>query len=102
MKKQKLSPRDLLQKLQEVTQRVNRYAIVLFIAFVAVLYAFLVLRVNNLTNIQPSPDAVNSQVKAAHIPRIDPAVVQQLQSLQDNSVSVQSLFNSARANPFQE
>jgi hypothetical protein len=60
------------------------------------------LRINTLGSTQPSSDAVTSQVQAARIPHIDQSVVRQLQSLQDNSVSVKSLFNQARANPFQE
>ena len=93
---------ELMTKAQDWLQTSRRYSFVSFIILVAALYGFLVLRINSLAGMQPSPDAVNSQVQAAHIPRIDPKVVQQLQSLQDNSVSVQTLFNDARSNPFQE
>jgi hypothetical protein len=64
------------------------------------LYGFLLLRISDLANMQPSQDSVTSQVKAARLPHIDPAVVKQLHSLQDNSVNVQSLFDQVRNNPF--
>jgi len=91
----------LTEKGTLLLQQARRYGLVLFLVFVALIYGFVLLRINSLTNAQPSADAVSSQVKAARIPHIDQSVVQQLQSLQDNSVSVKSLFNQARDNPFQ-
>ncbi len=78
----------------------RRYSLLVFIIFLAGLYGFVLLRIHNLNNAQPSSDAVSSQVKAAHVIHIDQSVVRQLQSLQDNSVSVNSLFDQARSNPF--
>lgn len=99
MKKTDLSA--VLGKLSNLTEQSKRYSIVGFVAFVVILYGFIAFKINTLGNAQPSPDAVNSQVQAAQLPRIDQTVVNQLQSLQDNSVNVQALFNQARQNPFQ-
>jgi hypothetical protein len=99
-----LSPRALIGSLGLLAnrlQRFRRFSFVVFLVFVGLLYGFVYLRINSLDNQQPSPDSVTSQVTAAKVPRIDPAVLQQLQSLQDNSVSVQALFDQARSNPFQ-
>jgi len=101
MKKPDLKTVGLVEKGVAILQRVRRYSLLLFLAFVIVVYGFVLLRINNLSNAQPSEDAINSQVKAASIPHIDPDIVEQLQSLQDNSVSVKTLFNQARKNPFQ-
>ena len=79
----------------------KRYSLIIFIVFVAGLYGFVLIRVNNLTHAQPLATDISEQVKAAAIPHIDQAIVKKLQSLQDNSVSVQSLFDQARSNPFQ-
>ncbi|HVI60700.1 MAG TPA: hypothetical protein VM535_00940 [Candidatus Saccharimonadales bacterium] len=82
-------------------QKVRRYTLPIFLAFVGLIYIFVLFRIHSLTTAQPSESAVNSQVKAAQIPHIEKSVLQQLQSLQDNSVNVQALFNQARSNPFQ-
>lgn len=82
-------------------QALQRYSVVIFIVFVAVLYSFLVLRINTLSSAQPTEEAISSQVKAAKVPHVDEEVVKQLKSLEDNSVSVKTLFNKARNNPFQ-
>jgi len=93
--------RSLLNKIGANVRQVQRYNVIIFIVFVALLYGFVLLRFNSLRSVEPSAADVSGQVKSAHVPRIDPAVVQQLQSLQDNSVSVQALFDQARSNPFQ-
>lgn len=88
-------------KMQIVVRKIRPYRLFIFLAFVGLIYAFLLLQIRSLNNIQPSSDTVTSQVRAARLPHIDQNVVQQLKSLQDNSVSVQALFNQARSNPFQ-
>ena len=100
--KKKFDPRAGLDKLIAQLTILKRYSFLIFIVFVAGLYSFLLFRINGLSSQQPTQDAINSQVKAAAIPHIDQSVVQQLQSLQDNSVSVKALFNDARNNPFKE
>ena len=101
-KKVSLSPREILDKLQGYAKRLQPYSLLVFVVFVAALYGFVLFKIHNFSSAEPTPDAVSSQVKAAQIPKIDPAVISQLQSLQNNSVSVQSLFSQARSNPFQE
>lgn len=74
-----------------------RYRVVLFIVFVAGLSAYLVFQINSAVNVTATEAPA---AKTAKTPRIDTALVQQLQQLQDNSVTVRSLFNEARENPF--
>lgn len=92
---------DLSKQLTAVTGQLRRYWLVLFLVFVVCIYGFVIWRINASLTVQPSPDAVSSQVKANSIPRVDPSVVRQLQTLRDNSVNVQALFDQGRNNPFQ-
>jgi len=101
MSDKKLDIKSAQDNLLIQLNSVKKYAFTAFIVLVAGIYGFLLFRVNTLKNAEPSTSEVTSQVQAARIPHIDSNVVKQLQSLQDNSVSVQSLFNDARSNPFQ-
>lgn len=101
MKKPTFNRQELIDKLVRRLSFVRQYSFVIFIVFVICLYGFLILKVNSLSSAQPRAEDVASQVNAAAIPHIDQSVVKQLQSLQDNSVNVQSLFDQARSNPFQ-
>lgn len=100
MKNQKLNLASLLTTARSLAVKFRRYSFLLFVVFVSVLYSFVVFRVNSLVSTEPSPEAVAGHVKAAQVPKIDETVVKQLKSLEDNSVSVQALFDEARRNPF--
>lgn len=101
MSEKKQSPKILLNKFSESFVKLRPYALPAFLILVGLVYGYLFLRIGTLVNTQPSADAVATQVKTAKIPYIDEKVVDQLQALQDNSVSVQTLFNNQRTNPFQ-
>lgn len=100
--------KDELTRLSKVTavilvwlRKARRYSVMIFVACVLVVYGALLFRIHSLNATQPTADQINSQVKAARVPHIDQTVVRQLQSLEDNSVNVQALFDQARSNPFQ-
>src|SRR4051812_45969164 len=97
-----LNLRELLDKALEQVERAKRYAPILFCVFLALVYGFVVYRVQVLNSSEPSASDVATQSRTASVPHIDPTVLSQLQKLQDNSVSVQTLFNESRSNPFQE
>lgn len=101
MNSKKLDLKSLIAKAGLGVEKVRRFSFILFISFVAILYGFIIFRINSLSNAQPSSESVSSQVKAAQVPHIDKSVVKQIESLNDNSVNVQTLFNKARSNPFQ-
>lgn len=104
MSKQKLDIKSLIPKAIEFLQKLRGYSTIAFLVLVGSLYGFILYRVDTLGSAQPSEDKISSHVKAAHVPHIDQKVVKQLKSLQDNSVSVKSLFDeqAPRSNPFQE
>jgi hypothetical protein len=101
MNKSKLDTKALIDKLLVSLQKLRRYTILAFLVLAAAIYAFIFFRISSLSNAQPTADQVSSQVQASRVLHVDKTVVKQLQSLQDNSVSVKALFDQARTNPFQ-
>ncbi|HET7319961.1 MAG TPA: hypothetical protein VFI84_00065 [Candidatus Saccharimonadales bacterium] len=98
----KLSIKDIPARVTDLLEPVKKYAVILFVIVVAGVYAFLVFRVNGMQSASPSSSGDTQKGTVVATPRIDPGLVNQLQQLQDNSVSVKSLFDEARSNPFQE
>jgi hypothetical protein len=98
----KFSLSDLQDKALDLVEKAKHYAAILFCLFIAILYGFVVYRVQVLNASEPSLADVTTKSQTASVPHIDPVVLKQLQQLQDNSVSVQTLFNEGRSNPFQE
>ena len=101
MKDKKLDIKSLKHKAAGLIATLQRYGLAAFIILVLGIYGFVMMRITTLNAAEPSDDQVTSQVKAVRVPRIDDKVVQQLNSLEDNSVSVKALFDEARSNPFQ-
>lgn len=99
MKNKNLDLKELPAQLGAVFRRLSAYKVFAFFLLVASLYGYIVWRINVLSNAPPTTADDSQVVSQAHI---DQAIIDKLQSLQDNSVSVQSLFDSARQDPFQE
>jgi hypothetical protein len=96
--KKSLDVKDIPAALLTSFHKAGRYAIILFVVFLAVVYGALLYRVNTLSSAEPTEEAVAK----ASTPRIDPDIVNKLLDLRDNSVQVKTLFDEARNNPFQE
>lgn len=90
----------LKSQLVQLISGIGKYRVAIFLLFIVLTYGFVWLKITDYSNSQPSSQQVNNLVQAASIPHIDPTVLKQIQSLQDNSVNVQALFNQARSNPF--
>ena len=93
--------KSLPQLAMEYVSKLARYAPIMFFVLIALVYGFVLVRITMLANAQPTTVDISSEV-AQLTPHIDKNAVQQLQSLEDNSVNVRTLFENARNNPFGE
>lgn len=100
MKNNDISIGSLGKALNDFVNKLGKYAFLLFFIFLAAIYGFVLYRINELGNAEPSEAAISQA--ANKTPHIDEHVVTQLKNLQDNSVSVKTLFDEARDNPFNE
>lgn len=96
----KLNLGDIPAALGASSKKLSAYRVFIFFLVVAGLYGYIIWRINVYSNAPPSTSEVTAQTTAQ--PHIDPGTIEKIQNLQDNSVSVQSLFDTARQNPFQE
>jgi hypothetical protein len=100
--KQSLDLRAISNGLRMLVPRLLRFAVVFFVLLLAGVYGFVLWRVQGLSNVQPTDTDVSTEVKLSATPHVNQTVIKQMQDLQDNSVSVHTLFDQARSNPFQE
>jgi len=80
----------------------KRYLTFGFFVIVASLLGFLLFQVNSLTAQTPDEDLVTEKLQTVTRPRIDQATVNKIKQLEDQNLQVQSLFDEARNNPFDE
>ena len=91
---------DIPAALQRLGKKLSSYKVFIFFLAVASLYGYIIWRINTYSNAPASASEVSAQTTAQ--PHIDRTTIDKIQSLQDNSVNVQSLFDAARQNPFNE
>jgi hypothetical protein len=92
---------DLPKQFSRLTKRTVPYIPIIFFVVIALVYGLVLLRIGMLAGAQPSDADVSSKVSQL-TPHIDKSAAEQLQSLENNNVNVQTLFDQARANPFGE
>ena len=98
----KVDLKNFTKVLLDIGTRIKKYAgVLLFLLFMGV-YVYMVFQINTLSNPHVDQNEVQSQAKKLPSPRIDEESAKKLQSLKDNSVNVQTLFDQSRTNPFQE
>lgn len=91
---------DVLPFLKKYSGKVSRHAVFGAVVIVLLIYVIIVLKINSLSNAEPSPD--QEVVVTASTPRIDASAIKQIQALEDNNTDIHSLFEQARNNPFSE
>ncbi len=80
----------------------KRYSLIICIIVISLMYGYLMYQINNLNNRQPSQQEVTEKLEQIGQPSISEETVDKLKALEENSTEVQSLFQQARENPFQE
>jgi hypothetical protein len=100
MKNGNLDLASLTPLAGKALRRVRTYQAFLFFLIVASCYGFILWRINVYSNTPANLNEETAQIGSQ--PHVDPVTVKKILDLQDNSVSVQALFNQARQNPFQE
>lgn len=102
MKDLKINFKNLPSQILLKLQKLSKYSTIIFIITVLIAYSFLIWRINNLNQAQPSDDAITEKLTITKLPKIDQSTIDKLKQLEDNSSEVQALFKQARQNPFQE
>lgn len=97
-----LNAKSIKSALTHAATGVRKYAsVVIFLLFMAV-YGYMIAQINSLSNPTLDQSTVAAEAKALPKLKLDEEAVKKLQSLNDNSVNVQTLFEQGRSNPFEE
>ena len=93
---------DIEQAIRKYLIFLTKYKVILFIVVVALVYGYILYQINILSNKSPSTVSVQANTSPNSFIHINSSEAQKLNSLNDNSVNVQTLFSQARNNPFQD
>src|SRR5690349_17521999 len=82
--------------LSKVVRALRPYVGVFFFLLISLAYSFVILRINALSSAKVDDSVVQKKANATPSPHVDSATIKQLESLKDNSVNVQTLFQDNR------
>lgn len=94
--------KEISSSLKSAVKKAQSYAGFVFFIGVLLIYSFLVFRISVLSDPKPDDAAVAEQMKTVKRLRIDQNSINRIEQLEDQNVGVQSLFEEARDNPFQD
>jgi hypothetical protein len=94
--------KDLPKLLFAGLRKLGRYSGFLLFLLIASIYVYVVYNINSLSDPTIDQAQVIQEATALPVPQVDDDAAKQLQTLQDNSVSVQTLFEQGRTDPFFE
>jgi hypothetical protein len=101
MKNSNLDIKQITTHVRGLLRRLQGYAAFLFIIGVLLIYSFLVLRISQLSQAEPDAAAIAEQQTIKRL-KIDQGSISKIEELEDQNIGVQSLFESARDNPFED
>ena len=98
----KLDLNKITHQLQQYLLFSQKYIKFIYFIFAAAICGFILYQIQVDAQVEPSDEAVSEQLKAVQRPHIDKDALGKIQQLQDQNIEVQSLFDQARNNPFDE
>jgi len=95
--------RELLSsdKISSVKLFLKRYLVFVFTGFVLITMATMILTIRHYSNSEPSEQQIDDKKASLKAFKLNDEAVKKIQLLQDKNISIESLFNNGRANPFE-
>lgn len=94
--------KKLTDKLVPVFSKAAKHLHFIFIILLLCCCVFLVYKIDTYAGTAPSDDEVAAESKTLPRPRVDQTALDQLMSLEDMNIEVNTIFKEARNNPFSE
>lgn len=91
----------ILHQLNSVKDFITRYAVLLFVFSVVGIFAFMTLNIAKYANLEPTSSQEDERLSTLKTVRLDEKSIEKIQSLQDQNINIESLFDNGRDNPFQ-
>lgn len=96
-----INKNELLTKLTPIKNIFVRYSVLIFIVFVVGVFSYMTLRIAHYANLEPNELQIDEKKTSLKVVKLDDAAVAKLKELQDKNISIESLFDNGRENPFE-
>lgn len=98
----KLDKNYLFEQLARISSLVKRFRFLAAFVIFTSLYGFIIVKVNDITERTPSAAHISEKATSAPKARVDEKLVDEISALEEQNVTVKTIFSEARKNPFSE
>lgn len=88
-------------KLIPVKEFIARYAVILFIIGVVAIFSFMTLGIAHFSDRKPTIVEETEKRMSVKVVKLDEKSINKIKELQDQNISIESLFDNGRENPFE-
>lgn len=92
---------NLTAKISPIRNFIVRYAVIIFVLSVVSIFAFMTLNIAHYSNLEPTSDQTDERKNSLTSVKLDEKSISKIKELQDQNISIESLFDNGRENPFQ-
>lgn len=92
---------SIISKLAPIKDFVVKHAILIFILSVVLLLVMMTFNIAHYANLDPTPSQKTDREGTLKVVKIDEKSITKIRQLQDRNISIESLFDNGRANPFE-
>lgn len=89
------------EKLVPIKNFFVRYAVIIFVLVIVTIFGAMTFMIARYANLDPTSSQGDERTSTVTTVRLDEKSVTKLQSLEDQNISIESLFDNGRDNPFQ-
>jgi len=97
-----LDIKDIQAKIVPLINKLRKYFGFIVILIMLGLFGFVVNQIRTYATAEPSEDAIIESLPSTGAVKIDSETASTIQKLESTNIDVETLFNEARDNPFQE
>lgn len=97
-----LDKKTITKASKDFTKKYKKYASFAFILIILLMYTFLVYRISKFSLAEPNTGSIEQQLQSSGKLKIDQDSINKILKLEEQNVNVQSLFEGARDNPFED
>lgn len=91
----------ILETIDKITAFLVRYKLTILLALASLILSILFITISSLANVSPSDQQISQAEETVKLITIKKESIKVVESLQENNISIESIFAPGRYDPFQ-
>lgn len=91
----------ITKRLVSIKDFTSLHVITISIVILVAIFSFMIVRIHQLASVEPTQAQIDEKLAGVKSLKLDEPTVTLIKSLEDRNISIESLFNNGRTNPFE-